>query len=248
VFVYEQLQPSLWARVFGHLFEIITKAFMRYGQPLGAEAVNEMYLGKTVKRLEQFTGDSTLMALKAQSGIVRINGRACPSLKMIWPRIEADARKLSSSARGSVIHGDLCFSNILYDLRSGICKLVDARGSFGEIGCMGDPRYDVAKLYHSVHGLYDFISADLCHVAVSEGASGSQITLDVRVRPQHQQIADRFDQVFFPRFDRREILLIEGLIFASIPALHYDHPRRQLAMYARALQIFAELYPVEESA
>ena len=28
--------------------------------------------------------------------------------------------------------------------------------------------------------------------------------------------------MFFAEFDRREILLITGLLFASMPALHYD--------------------------
>jgi hypothetical protein len=27
-----------------------------------------------------------------------------------------------------------------------------------------------------------------------------------------------------------------------MPALHYDAPRRQMAMYARALQLFGELF------
>jgi hypothetical protein len=81
------------------------------------------------------------------------------------------------------------------------------------------------------------------------------VTLDVRTRPQHRQIRERFEAVFFgpravgpdgrPWFDRREILLITGLIFAGIPALHYDKPERQLAMLARAMEIFGELYPVD---
>jgi len=31
-------------------------------------------------------------------------------------------------------------------------------------------------------------------------------------------------------------------LFASMPALHYDTPRRQLAMYARAMQLFDEAF------
>jgi hypothetical protein len=154
--------------------------------------------------------------------------------------VEADARKLAENAVGSVIHGDLCFSNILYDLRSQICKFVDPRGSFGEIGLVGDPRYDVAKLYHSVYGLYDFMTNDLFQVA----AQGGDVQLDIRTGPQHKQILERFEKVFFGAggFEKREVLLICGLIFAGIAALHYDAPQRQLAMYARAVQMFGELY------
>jgi hypothetical protein len=119
-----------------------------------------------------------------------------------------------------------------------VCKLLDPRGSFGTAGIYGDPRYDVAKLYHSIYGLYDFITNDLFRVSVD----GAQVELNIRIRPQHREIQKRFEKVFFSEFDRREILLITGLLFASMPALHYDAPRRQLAMYARALELFGEVF------
>ena len=110
---------------------------------------------------------------------------------------------------------------------------------------MGDPRYDVAKLYHSVRGLYDFITNDLFHVSVATGADGvPEVSLDVRARPQHKQVLARFEKVFFAEFDRRQITLLTALIFAGIPALHYDHPPRQVAMIATALEMLGELYPV----
>ena len=72
----------------------------------------------------------------------------------MWPDLERAVASLSREGPGSIMHGDFCLSNILYDLRSRICKLLDPRGSFGASGIYGDPRYDVAKLYHSVYGLY----------------------------------------------------------------------------------------------
>jgi hypothetical protein len=240
VFLYHQLDPAIWERVFAHLHDIIAKAFLRYPQPIAREAVADMYLHKTRQRLKDLNGDASLKALRDHRGAIIINGRTCQPIDALWPRIEQDTAKLAENPIGCVIHGDLCFSNILYDLRSQICKFVDPRGSFGEVGIFGDVRYDVAKLYHSVFGLYDFITNDLFQVHVD----GNDVQLDIRTR-QHKQILERFDKVFFApgRFDRREILLITGLIFLSIPALHYDSPSRQLAMYVRALQIFAELYP-----
>jgi dTDP-glucose pyrophosphorylase len=241
VFVYENTDPGIWENVFTHLFKILTQGFMRYRQPLSPSVVIDMYLHKTAQRFEQLNGTPELEQLKLAEQPVIINGRPCPSIKMIWPRLEADVRRLSEAVTGCIIHGDLCFSNILYDLRSGVCKFVDPRGSFGHAGITGDQRYDVAKLYHSVYGLYDFITNDLFHVRVQ----GLEVTLDVRARPQHRKILERFERVFFPHFDRREIMLITALIFVGIPALHYDQPNRQLAMLATAMQIFAELYPID---
>lgn len=254
-FVYENLDAGIWRRIFEHLYKILTNAFMRYRQPISADAIVDMYLLKTARRVSELQGGEDTMMMKGARGGVRVNGRACSSLESVWPRIEQDVRKLAAGATASVIHGDLCFSNILYDVRSQICKLVDARGSFGGAGIMGDPRYDVAKLYHSVLGLYDFITNDLFHVRVSEADGTVDVALDVRTRPLHRQIRQQFDDVFFgpqavdadgkPYFNKREILLIMGLIFAGIPALHYDKPLRQAAMYATALDVFAELYPPE---
>ena len=118
-------------------------------------------------------------------------------------------------------------------------KLIDPRGSFGSVGLYGDPRYDVAKLWHSVHGLYDFITNDLFRVSLD----GTRIELSIRATAAHREIEDRFAGVFFDRsFDRREVQLIASLLFASMPALHYDKPQRQIAMYARSLQLFDEYF------
>ena len=70
-----------------------------------------------------------LAALKNHAGPLVVNGKTCANLPTIWDRIEADTRKLAENAIGCVIHGDLCFSNILYDLRSQICKFVAKRVS-----------------------------------------------------------------------------------------------------------------------
>ena len=66
---------------------------------------------------------------------------------------------------------------------------------------------------------------------------------------------ERFEKVFFDgpealdrAFDRREVLLITALLFASMPALHYDAPRRQLAMACRALELFDEALRPETEA
>ncbi len=237
VLVFENVDPAIWEHVFVHLRQIVMQGFMRQRYPIDREALESMYLQKTRQRLDELDGSTTLHAIVRHAGPIIVNGRPMQNIPVIWNRLEAEVSRLADNVQGCVVHGDLCFSNILYDLRSRVCKLLDPRGSFGASGIYGDPRYDVAKLYHSVYGMYDFITNDLFHVAID----GAEIRLDIRSRPQHRQIQQRFEKVFFEHFDRREILLLTGLLFASMPALHYDTPARQLAMYARALQLFDEL-------
>jgi dTDP-glucose pyrophosphorylase len=238
VFVFENVDPGIWEQVFVHLREILLQGFMQHRRPLAPGVLQEMYLGKTRKRLENMQAPDELLALVQHAGTVTVNGREVANMPALWGRLEAEVERLAETVQGTVVHGDLCLSNILYDMRSRICKLLDPRGSFGAAGIYGDPRYDVAKLYHSIYGLYDFITNDLFHVSID----GTRIDLDIRSRRSHRQIQERFEKVFFAEFDRREILLITGLLFASMPALHYDAPRRQLAMYARSLEIFGELF------
>ncbi len=194
---------------------------MRHLRPLPAGTLRQMYLEKTASRLRTMQAPAELLRLTEHRGTVRINGREVVNLPLLWARIAAEVERLEEHTQGAVIHGDLCLSNILYDLRSRICKLIDPRGSFASAGIYGDVRYDVAKLFHSVYGLYDFIVNDLFQIAVD----GTDIQLDIRSRPQHRQIQERFERVFFSTFNRRDVLLVTGLLFASMPALHYDAPR-----------------------
>ncbi len=263
VFVFENVDPAIWDHVFVHLRDIVERGFMQRPYPLSVGALRDMYLVKTRMRLDGLRGPPELLRLARHDGPLVVNGREVQNIPALWERIEAEVDRLGENIHGCIVHGDLCLSNILYDLRSRVCKLLDPRGSFGAAGIYGDPRYDVAKLYHSTYGLYDFITNDLFHVA----SSGNEIRLDIRSRPQHREIRERFEKVFFgkrghsaflgndrgpasagaqkvecPLFQRREILLLTGLLFASMPALHYDAPARQIAMYARALQLFDELF------
>lgn len=233
MFVFENVEPGAWEHIFEHLCAIMTGELMGRSQPLAERTLVSMYLTKTRDRVDQLTAAPDAHPLFTLDGMVEVNGKSLRTLPELWPEVEAAVKGLSRDATGGIIHGDLCFSNILYDLRAQVVKFIDARGSFGEAGIYGDPRYDVAKLYHSVFGLYDFIVNDLFDVHVD----GRAIQLRLHSRPQHAEIERRFESVFFKYFDRREILLLTGLLFVSMPALHYDYPRRQLAMYVRGLQL-----------
>jgi dTDP-glucose pyrophosphorylase len=238
IFVFEDVHPGIWVNIFNHLYDIITKWLMQLERPLSSNALYDMYILKTKKRLESMEAPPELLNLVRTYSPITINGKKVANLTQIWDRIEANVALMSHGALGHIIHGDLCFSNILYDLRERICKLIDPRGSFGSAGIYGDTRYDIAKLYHSVHGMYDFIINDLFYISVR----GVEVQFDIYQRPSHREIDKQFEKVFFPYFSRNEILLLTGLLFASMPALHYDKPMRQIAMYVRSLQMFNEVF------
>ena len=73
-----------------------------------------------------------------------INGKIVPSLNSIVQEI-SDIMKEPAPEFMHVIHGDFCFSNILYDFKSQSIKVIDPRGvnMAGEYSIYGDIRYDV---------------------------------------------------------------------------------------------------------
>ena len=81
-----------------------------------------MLVRKTQERLASLTGPPELLKLVRSETAVRVNGRQLEPLSKLWPAVERAVAQLEESARGAIIHGDLCFSNILYDLRSRIVK------------------------------------------------------------------------------------------------------------------------------
>lgn len=237
LFLYHDLDPAAWRQIFEHLHTVLARDFGRHVHPIDRADVRAMYIGKIDDRLGDLRSEPRLGKL-IDEPYLTVNGKRLANLGALHGWFEVEVDRLCDSTAGTVIHGDFCLSNILYDLRTSICRFIDPRGSFGTPGIGGDIRYDVAKLWHSVHGHYDLIVNDLFDIQYD--SSTNSVLLEIHTRSQHDAARDAMADVFFKDFDRRDITIICGLIFCSIPALHYDHADRQLAMYVRGLQLLDE--------
>ena len=94
----------------------------------------------------------------AKNNNLNINGVPCLSIDKIYDSVSIilNKSKIYNNPEFSIIHGDFCFSNILFDRKNTSIRLIDPRGSFGEFDIYGDPNYDLCKLSHSIEGDYDF--------------------------------------------------------------------------------------------
>lgn len=147
---------------------------------------------------------------------------------------------LSLNVLPGVLHGDLCFSNILYDSRGDRIKLIDPRGlnHKSDFTIYGDVKYDFAKLTHSFIGLYDYIISG--YYRIEESANGSiQIVFDIDERTK--QIIDKFYKDFqVEDLKTADIMPLVVLLFLSMLPLHSDRPDRQKAMLINALRLYKE--------
>jgi hypothetical protein len=154
-------------------------------------------------------------------------------LKEAFERSESALQRIAANARLSPIHGDLCFSNILCEPARCLVKFIDPRGSFGKNGILGDFRYDVAKLHHSVIGLYDYIVSDLVDVSFCDGNYNIHVPSD----EQTAHIQKHFENEYFRTFKQNEIQMISAWLFLSMLPLHADSIKRQRALALRGLQL-----------
>jgi hypothetical protein len=191
---------------------------------------------KTIKRLSIFCSKQNI----DMDHSFIINGTKTPSLNNIVKEIT----KLMIDPAPKfmrIIHGDFCFSNILYDFKSQSIKVIDPRGinMSNKYSIYGDIRYDVAKLSHSVLGMYDFIIGGNFNYA-----SNNRYNLELTFTNEIEiiEIQAYFKKMIFLGYDLIEMKIYPILIhlFLSMLPLHNDYPERQNAMLANALRLYLE--------
>lgn len=202
---------------------------------LAPQIAHDVYFEKTRSRLEQFaaqnpTAKNYFVCRGAENwSIVRVQQTLASFVEQSG-LLELDEL--------SPIHGDFCFSNLLYDYKVRLVKMIDPRGEFGVPGVFGDRRYDLAKLAHSYAGGYDFIVADRFSVDVE--AEG-RLRVHVQANDYFTRVRSIFDACLLPDVAlRQQVDAIQALLFLSMLPLHVDKPRRQLAMLATGLELYAQ--------
>jgi hypothetical protein len=233
LFVFGELPARSWERILRSCGEFLDAA-KGVSTPGGwsAHAAESLYLHKTLDRVELYARESGI-SLDAPW---RINGEPVPSIRRIiahaWDRVIS-----SSPGHESYVHGDFCFSNILYDFRAQRIKVVDPRGldGTGKPSAFCDARYDIAKLAHSALGLYDVLIAGQFDVR----GSGHSLELEFSPRkaPPLETLLERLPLRGRPMRDW-DVHPIMVLLFLSMLPLHGDVPRRQQGLLANALRLF----------
>lgn len=133
-------------------------------------------------------------------------------------------------------HGDLCFSNILFDSEMDIFKCIDPRGSSNERPPFMPIWYDLAKLSHSVFGRYDILAHDLMTVVVEPSLT---YALDQAVESDYAVVQRGFTAWLDKHgFDMSFLRLCETSLFLSMMPFHSESPDRVLCQLITAKQSF----------
>ena len=164
IWLYSELSIEIFKSIIDKLFKVLN-FFQNYPRDLLIQNYNDIYIQKTKSRLLEIKNPKLSGLMKSQHII--INGVSYRNWNQLESKVFDFVSKLYNIDHNCFIHGDFCFSNILYDIRSGIFKIIDPRGLWGE-STYGDIKYDFAKLRHSISGGYDYISNDLFSLSIDD--------------------------------------------------------------------------------
>jgi len=221
----------LWSKVLDSCREFLTRAFQH-------KVLDELspfkwlVIGKLRERIRAYPD-----YLPSFREPLRINGYSVGTLESIVDHLEAVVSAAPELPR-CVMHGDFCFSNILFDLRADRIQLIDPRGLIGdEMTILGDVRYDIAKLAHSVLGRYDQIMAENLRAY----DKGVDFILEIPQDPSRDRLEKMFleAQIGDISFAALEIKAAMVSLFLSMIPLHKEDAARQKTLFANGLRLFA---------
>ncbi|HIP26823.1 MAG TPA: hypothetical protein EYG80_04120 [Flavobacteriaceae bacterium] len=233
IWLFSELNENIYFSIIDKLFKVM-ELFRQNKQNVSLLDYQNMYIDKTKQRLSSIT-NNTILELLTLDKII-INGKQYDNWNILEEQAFDKITNLFIENDNCFIHGDFCLSNILYDLRSGITRLIDPRGIWGS-NENGDIKYDVAKLRHSVCGDYDYIVNDLFQINVMDNEVKYSI-----YNSNKYSVKEYFDNQVSKYYDLNHIKLIEGLLFLSMISLHDDNPKRQLVMYAKSIKLLNEVH------
>lgn len=199
-------------------------------------ALREMYERKTLERITPVLEDRRFEAFWDE---LSVNGRRVMGLRQVITSLPRTLERgaLYQLPYFTVLHGDLCLSNILFDRHNATIRVIDPRGDFGGYDIYGDFRYDLAKLSHSIHGDYDFYVNGMFDL---EHTPEHGLFLRPYLLPRHHATKQLFERWLTARFPAclQQVRLIESLLFLSMVPLHADHFQSQQAFLGRGLELY----------
>lgn len=235
LYVFSELPHKVWKRILTECVQFL-KVCQQESAPENtpANALSELFGKKTNQRLNEFCQSRSY------------------DLNQVWNYQDqkvtlseivslSDQNLPNDNHALSVLHGDFCFSNILYDFRANRIKTIDPRGLTpdGELSIYGHVYYDIAKLSHSIIGLYDWIIAGYYQVSLSD----HNIELSIDTNDKQATVQKYFIQLIEQEFNLTEaqVTAMQIQLFLSMLPLHSDDTQRQDALFVNAFRLYVQL-------
>jgi hypothetical protein len=195
----------------------------------------QMYFKKTRDRLSEYCQEANISLNEPW----RVNSVECGSLNAVLENL-LSAIPETTSQDITLWHGDFHFGNIFYSAFSNTFKTIDPRGMLpdGTQSVYGDARYDIAKLHHSVLGMYDYLMAGRYEL-VENAPYDWSLYFVANPAIDIDEIQRDFLTMRIGNYScgDRSIVAISSLLYLSMIPLHYEKPALQRAMLVNGLRL-----------
>lgn len=240
LFVFSQLPVFAWRKIINACCQFITDA-KQYVSDTKAQKdeFDFLFVEKTNSRIQEY---ASIQGVEITNPVC-FNGEVYPSLLDI--AYESQRELPAPEGVQHVMHGDFCFSNILYDFRTGAIKVIDPRGVDvqGAATIYGNSYYDIAKLAHSILGLYDVIIAGYFSADMTQ----DKLHFELSVSMRREKIANLFVEIVQKQFGitEQQLYAMQIQLFLSMLPLHSDLPDRQIGFIGNAYRLYRKLKEIQ---
>ena len=202
---------------------------------------SNLFINKTIDRLKLFAHSKNL----TYPFEVSLNGKDKINVENIIQYLSLNLKKIKNQE--IYMHGDFCLSNILYDSRMNIIKLVDPRGhktkdNFFEM--IKSHKYDLTKLSHSLLGFYDLINVGEIEAETFNIRNNIvNIKCNYVVDLYHKMIYEKaYEYEFLGGIKLKNYLPTSISLFLSMLPLHSDNEIKQITLLGNAIRIYESLF------
>lgn len=233
LYVYSNLNNDVWKNIINHCLNFVNQC-QNFEKIKDSDLQEkDIFLDKTFERLDVFCKEKKIFLndVWLYNGINISIAEVLDFLKIWTPK---------KASKKTIIHGDLCFSNIFYDLTSDKITVIDPRGlNFdNNVTIYGDTNYDIAKLAHSILGNYDFILADYHNTIIDWDKK--IINSIIFSEKKYSNVKVYFTSQIRKKFklNNLNLLAMQINLFLSMLPLHKDDENRQNALFANAFRLY----------
>lgn len=237
-YINKSLTPLSFKKLCNLFFEYInSRKIIKVSKKEYIKSYEEKIIEKMNSRISEFI--KTELGVKIdqqfnQNYSINIVDLALQSEKLIRKILSRDNLKLLA-----ISHGDTCFSNILYDKRINLFRLIDPKGAINEADLYLNPLYDVAKFSHSILGDYDLINHNLFECSFDDDLN--MVLLKHQVPSSEIYKKEFIDQLNENNFNLLTIRAVELSLFISMLPFHADQPKKVLGYLINAKNLLNSL-------
>ena len=237
IYVYGQLDEESWTKIFNEIKMFLKHSHENYKNLKyhDLKSARKTWSTANMKKIKSRLSNFPNIA-PYNLDEIQVNEKVINNARLQKVLIGTDFKKSFTAAYS---HGDLCFSNVIYDLSNNSIFLIDPKGVSApdEVGNLA---YDVAKIAHSCLYHYDDILAG--NYQFEELTSG-QYKLNFMGRKIDDYMRS-WVATTCKEFGIDFLLLkkMVGSLFLSMIPLHSDSAHRQKILFLNGLLILSECY------